>query len=535
MRRYAAWLMIAALPLAGCGGRVDEDAGQMVLRVGNGGEVQDLDPHLVSGVIEHRVLTTLFEGLCDLDPVTMTPEPGVAETWDVSDDGLTYTFHLRPDAKWSNGDPVTAHDFAYAWQRMLSPALAAEYAYFLHPLKNGKAFNEGVITDFSEVGVEAVDDRTLVATLEQPTPYFLSMQIHMAWFPVHRATIEAFGAMDERGTRWTRQENHVGNGPFELAEWSPNQVLRVERNPYYWDAANVKLDGIRFYPIDDELTEERKFNAGGLHLTSTVPLHRVKVYQEEHPEVIHLDPYLAVEFYRLNTTKPPFDDVRVRRAFAMALDREELTENVLTAGQKPAHHLTPPDTAGYTARASIPTDVEAARALLAEAGYPNGEGLPPVEILYNTADAHRLVAETVQAQWKRNLGADVKLLNQDWKVYLDTMNSLDYQVARSGWTGDVVDPVNFLECFLSGSGNNRTGYSNPAYDNLVQRAYAEPGKAARYELLQQAEAILMEDVVIAPVFFATRRYLLAPEVKDCPGNLLGYVRWKRISLGPGAG
>ncbi|HPO17500.1 MAG TPA: peptide ABC transporter substrate-binding protein, partial [Candidatus Hydrogenedentes bacterium] len=238
-----------------------------MLKVNVGTEVQNLDPHLVSGVPEQRVLNALFEGLADLDPQTLQPIPAVAESWTISEDKLVYTFTLRRNARWSNGDPFTANDFVYSWKRMLSPGLAAEYAYLLYCLKNGKLFNEGKITDFAQVGVKALDDYTLQVTLEHPTPYFLAMQVHEAWFPVHQATIERFGKMDDRDTQWTRAGNFVGNGPFKLAEWWPNEVIRTVRSDSYWNKESVPLDGIEFYPIDNLQTEERSFRAGELHIT----------------------------------------------------------------------------------------------------------------------------------------------------------------------------------------------------------------------------------------------------------------------------
>ncbi|MDQ1257694.1 MAG: oligopeptide transport system substrate-binding protein, partial [Candidatus Hydrogenedentes bacterium] len=408
--------------------------------MGNGAEPQDLDPQITTGVPEHRLSTVLFEGLVTLDFASpdLPPIPAVAERWTVSDDGLVYTFTLRENARWSNGDPVTARDFVYSWQRVLSPKLASEYSYMLFCLKNAKAFNEGKIADFAKVGVKALDDRTLEASLEAPTPYFLSMQVHNSWFPVHQATIERFGKMDERSTPWTRPGNHVGNGPFLLERWSPNEVIRVVKNPHYWDAAKVRLDAIEFYPIDNQLTEERSFRAGELHLTESVPLSKIEVYQRVNPDLIHIDPYLGSYYYRFNVTKPPFDNVLVRRAFAMAIDRETLVAKVLKGGQKPASCFTPPGVAGYTCAASIPYDPGEAKKLLAQAGYPDGKGLPPIEFLYNSSENHKLIAEAIQNMWKLNLGVEVGLANQDWKVYLDSMKALNYQIARSGWIADYV-------------------------------------------------------------------------------------------------
>ena len=428
-------------------------------------EVQELDPHVVSGVTEHRVLCSLFEGLTDADAATLEPVPAAADRWEVSDDGLRYTFHSREQARWSNGDPVTARDFAYAWRRILSPALGSEYAYMLYCLKNARAFNEGKLRDYDSLGVHATDVQTLMVELENPTPYFLSMQNHFAWYPVHQSTIEKHGRMDKRGTMWTRPGNLVCNGPFVLDDWLPNEKLSVRKNPFYWDAASVRLSGIDFHPIDNLQTEDRAFRSGLLHITSTIPLHRVAVYQREQPEILHIHPYYGCYFYRMNVTRAPFDNPLVRKAFALAINREEIVTHVLKGGEQPATCFVPPGDGKYPVLDVLRFDVERARALLAEAGYPDGQGLPPVNILYNTSEAHRTIAETVQRMWKENLNADVRLLNQDWKTYLSSLNMLDYEMARSSWIGDVADAVNFLECFQTDVGNNRTGWSSADYDS----------------------------------------------------------------------
>ncbi len=527
-------LSSVVLIVVGCGPgetRVDRGTRDGILHMGNDTEPQDLDPHIVTGFPEHKILSALFEGLVSLDPETLEPVPGVAETWEESEDGLEYTFHLRDDAHWCNGDPVTAHDFAYAWERILSPRLGSEYAYMLHVIENTKPFNEGEIADFSEVGVEVVDDHTLEVTLENPTPYFLSMHIHYTFFPVHQATIEAHGAMDERGTEWTRAGNMVSNGPFRLAEWRPNAVIRVARNEHYWDNDTVSLNGIAFYPIDSLQTEERSFRSGELHWTGDVPINRIDWHRRNNPEALEIHPFFGTYYFRFNVTEPPLDDPKVRRAFAMAIDREAIVENITRADEEPAPNLTPP-AAGYEARTGIPYDVEKARELLAEAGYPNGEGLPAVELLYNTSENHRMIAEALQNMWRENINARVSLVNQDWAVYLSSMHNLDYQIARSGWIGDVLDPINFLECFVSGGGNNRTGYSSEEYDALIQAARREPDEERRLEILQDAEAVLMEDAPIAPLYFYTRKNLRHPDLRGFTPNVLGYVSYKHLYLEP---
>lgn len=520
-------LSVAALPACG---RRPAAPQEKIIAVGNRSEVQDLDPHLVSGIAEHRVLSALFEGLATLDLDTMKPVPAAAASWAISDDQLRYTFHLRPEAKWSNGDPLTAEDFVYAWRRMLHPALAAEYAYLLHCLKNGRAYNEGLLDNPEEVGVRARDAATLEVRLESPTPYFLSMQTHFAWFPVHRPTIEKFGQTTDRGSPWTRTGNHVSNGPFKLLEWRPDEVLRVTRNEHYWDAARVRLDGIAFYPISNELTEERSFRAGTLQLTYTVPMFKIPEYQRTQPELLRIHPYLQTYYYRFNCTRAPFTDPRVRRAFSLAIDRDALVRNVLKAGEAPARCFVPPDTAGYTCAYTVPFDLAEAKRLLAEAGFPEGRGLPPLDLLYNTAETDKIIAEALQQMWKEHLGADVRLFNQEYKVYLASMSQLDYAIARSTWLADVLDPVNFLECFLSTSGNNRTGFASVEYDTLIMQAYAETDRDRRHDLLQQAERMLLEEAVIAPVFFKTQTFLQSPRLRGLVPNVLGLIHWQELDL-----
>lgn len=531
MRRLAA-LTFLPLLLCACGGRDAVPSAEMEIRAGNRSEVEELDPHLVTGSAEFRALTALFEGLTSVDPATLEPIPGVAQRWEISEDGRRYTFHLRDNARFSNGEPVTAGDFVFSWKRMLSPALAAEYAYMLHVIQNARAYNEGTLTDFSQVGVKALDDRTLEVTLENPTPYFLSMQVNFMWFPLHRPTLEKFGAEETRGTKWTQPGNHVGNGPFMLEEWYPNEHLRFVRNPHYWNAAEVKPDAVKLYPVSNEQTEERSFRAGELHMTYSIPIHRIEAYRKEQPEVLNLKPYLQTYYYRFNTTRPPFDDVRVRRAFGLAIDREAIARNVLKAGEQPAYHFTPPQIAGYNAMHRVSQDAAAARLLLAEAGYPEGKGFPAVTLLYNTAEYDKTVSEALQRMWQQALGVQVQLLHQDYKTYLASMSSLDYDIARSTWAADFVDPINFLECFLSGQGNNRTGYNNPEYDALIHAAYAEADAAKREAHLQEAERMLLEDAPVTPLCITTLKFLLSPQLKGVKPNPIAYFRWQDFYLEP---
>jgi oligopeptide transport system substrate-binding protein len=503
-----------------------------IIHLGNRSELQDLDPHVVTGVAEWRTLAALFQGLADLDPVSLEPVPGVASSWTVSNDGLTYVFTLRPEARWSNGDHVTAHDFAYAWQRILSPALGSPYAYLLHCLKNARRFNAGELADFGEVGVSALDKHRLQVTLENPTPYFLKMHTHFTWFPVHRATIEAHGSMTDRNTGWTRPENFVSNGAYALKDWRPDEVMELMPNSHFWASETLKNDGLRFFPISDEQTEERAFRDGTLHMTYTVPMLKVDHYRETAPEALQIHPYLGLYFYRFNTQKAPLDDGRVRRALSLAIDREALANHVLKAGEAAAWHFVPPSTGDFESTARVAYDPVAAKALLAEAGFPDGEGFPTLELLYNASGAERVIVEAVQRMWHNNLGVDITLANQDYKVYIASMQSGDYDIARSIWIGDVADPVNFLELFIGGHGNNRTGWASASYDKAIRGGYAEADAAARNTLLRGAEEELLDALPMTPVYFFTQKYLMTPALHGVEFNSLGYFRWQDFELIP---
>jgi len=532
VKYIAALGIVSLLALTGCGNSTDRDTEKaltmiddQILMVGNGAEPEGLDPHIVTGVPEHHLLVALFEGLVGMNPEDLSPIPAVAESWDVSDDQKVYTFHIRETAKWSNGEPLTAKDFTYAWKRMLTPTLAAEYSYMLYSMKNARAYKEGTLKDFEQVGCRVIDDHTVEVTLDNPTPYFLQLHIHYSWFPVHQATIEAHGKFDERNTPWTRPENIVSNGPFNLADWRPNDVMEMRTNPHYWDRANIKLKGVNFYPVPDEQTEDRMFRAADLHVTENVLVPRVPVWLRENPSLIRTDPWIGSYFYRVNIKREPFGDPKVRLALAMAVDRDSITSKILHGGETSAGFLTPPNVNGFTATASIPYDPEAAKALLAEAGYPNGEGFPTFALLYNTAEKHKIIAVAIQEMWRNTLNIDVQIENQDWKVYLSNTSNetMNYDVARAGWIGDFVDPINFLECFTTGNGNNRTGWSNAEYDALVEESFRTADPTARYELFQKAELILTQEAPIIPIYHYTKPFLIAPEVKNFIPNILGYM------------
>lgn len=522
--------------LAACGGgETNVEAGnrQGILHFGNGAEPQELDPHVVTGVPENRIISTLLEGLVAKDPETLEPIPAVAESWEISDDSRVYIFHLREDARWSNGDPVTAEDFRWSWWRALQPALGNQYAYMLFPIENAEAYARGDLEDFDKVGVQVLDSHTLKVTLANPTPYFLQLLDHQSTYPVHRGTIEQFGAPDERGTRWTRPGNYVGNGPFTLETWRLNDIIQVRRNPHYWAADEVGLEGVDFHPIENVSTEERMFRAGQLHITGTLPIDKIAVYREENPEVLQVAPYLGTYYYRFNVRRPHLDDKRVRRALNLAVDRKAIVEQVTKGGEKPAYTFTPPDTMGYTADTSLRFDPAAARRLLTEAGYPRGEGFPEIELLYNTSEGHQKIAVALQQMWNEHLNIDIALNNQDWKVFLNSVQVGDYSLARAGWIGDYVDPNTFLNMWVTDGGNNQTGWSNARYDEIVEKlAPAAKSRQERYALLREAEGILLDELPIIPIYIYTSKSLIHPSVKGVPGNLLDHILFRNVRLEP---
>lgn len=535
MRTITAWLagLLTALTLAGCWSRespVERGNREQVLHRSLGADVAELDPHIVTGLPEFNVVSALFEGLVGEDPHDLHPVPGVAESWEVSPDLLRYTFHLRADAKWSNGEPVTAQDFLNAYKRVLSPELGADYAAMLYVVQNAEAYHKGSLREFSSVGFATPDSRTFVITLDHPTPYFLTLLSHPVWYPVHLPTVERTGSAYRRGNPWTRPENFVGNGPFTLKEWRPDRVIIVEKNAYYWDAANVRLHAIHFHPSASIDAEERAFRAGQLHITEALPVSKVDAYRRDRPEVLRIDPFLDTYFYRINVTRPVLNEAKVRRALSLAIDRKAIVENITRGGQMPAYSFTPPGTAGYEPPHGAASDPAAARALLAEAGYPEGRGLPTLEILINSSGNHRVIAEAVQEMWRRELGVSTSIINMEQKTLLAARRSLDFQILRSDWAGDYLDPATFLNVFSGNSGNNHTGWSNQEYDALLYQAARTPNQAERYELFSRAETILLRDAPIIPLYYYTTVRLVHPAVHGWYPTLLDRHPYKYVWL-----
>ena len=524
--------LAAALLLTACGRRetaVTAGIRDQVLLIGNGAEPEDLDPHIVTGVPEYRLVSALFEGLTAYDPTDLTPVPGVAARWDISPDHLTYTFHLRTDARWSNGDPVTAHDFSYAWRRVLSPALGNRYTYLYDGVRGAADFYAGRVP-WEEVGIRALDDHTFEVELLAPIPYLPGLLTHNTFYPVHRATIEAHGRMDQRGTPWTRPGNLVGNGAFLLHEWRHNAAIEVRPNPHYWEADTVRLAAVRFFPMESADTEDRAYRAGQLHVTGTIPSHLVPRLRDSGAPELRLAPLLGVYYYELNHRRPPLDDARVRRALSLALDRTALVTAVTQGGEQPAQSFIHPGLLGGDAGPTFTEDLADARRLLADAGFPDGAGFPRLEIVFNTLESHRAIAETIQQMWRRNLGIDLLLTNQEWQVYLGNRRAHQFDLARAGWVASYQDGTVFSNLLMTDSGNNHTGWSNPAYDRLATAVRHEPDPAERLRLFHAASALLNADMPVIPLYFYTSKRLVHPAVRGWHDTLLDIHPLKNVYL-----
>ena len=511
---------------------VDSGLENQIYHHGNGSEPQGLDPHIVTGVPEHHILISLCEGLTIPNP---NPNDingymaGTAESWSISDDGTEYIFNINKNAKWSNGEPVTADDFVWSWKRILTASLGSQYPDMLYYLEGAYEYHNGLIDDFDQVGVKSIDQHTLQVNLKNPTPFFLGLLSHYSTWPVHKDTVLKFGDIDDRNGEWTRPGNFVCNGPFQLKTWELNNKIVVEKNPHYYDASMVRLNEIHYYPVSNVMTEDRMFRAGQLHLTSTLPSQKCPIYIEENPN-LRIDPYMGTYFYRINTENEVLKDIKVRKALAYSIDRQLLVDKVTKCGQIPAYSFTPPGTNGYQPTTEIPFDPVLAKSLLEEAGFSNENPFPKLEILFNTNEDHRKLALAVQQMWQINLGIEVELVNQDWKVYLNREMIGDFQISRAGWIGDYEDPNTFLDLMRPNRGNNKTGWENMEYDALVKKANTINNQAERYELLYKAEEILIENMPVIPLYTYVRAYQLSSDVKGFNPHILDHHHPKFIYL-----
>jgi oligopeptide transport system substrate-binding protein len=596
----------------------------------NGNEVQTIDPAKATGQPENRVINALFEGLLRTlppaewqqeygpdDNVPLKPQPAMADMPEVSDDGRVYTFHIRKGREWSDGTPVTSHDFAWSWMRALHPETASQYAYQLYYIQGAEAYNtatinpgdavevelanrpnplqlfprgairrgilreirkppapqtppdasetaksradaawrkawvylvdieeEGhtaqfafatgpeaaekaglysgkieacmhVLPDFEKtVGVETPDDHTLVVTLNRSTPYFTELVAFYTYYPVNRRCIETHGVPD-----WSKPGNIVTNGPFLMEFRRIRDRIRLRKNPRYWAADSVKLNTVDVMAVKSETTSFNMYMNGQIDWATTMPISIMNDIEAEMPQQFRSAPMLTVYFYRVNVTRPGLNDKRVRRALNLAIDKQNICQVVTKAGEVPATTYVPPGLADYHSPKGMEYNIEEARRLLAEAGYPNGRGLPTVEILYNDLDAHRTIAERIQQLWRENLGIDAQLRGLEWGVYLDSQQKLDYDVCRAAWIADYPDPNTFLDMFTSENQQNQTGWKNARYDELINRAAAEPDVAARMKLLQEAETILLDELPILPIYFYVSKNLVKPNVRGFFNNV----------------
>jgi oligopeptide transport system substrate-binding protein len=533
-RLWHNWLGVILVLFAG--GCVKHDApvvaatASATLLLGNGAEPADFDPPVATAYTDMNILNALFEGLTFIDERTSQPVPAAAERWETSADGLTWTFHLRGAAAWSNGEPVVADDFVQSFRRVVSPKMAFENASYLFALKNAEALNSGRLSDLAALGCAAPDAHTLVLTLERPTPTLPLLTALTPWFPINPRVLERFDAMRSRGTPWTRAGNLVGNGAFLLKEWTPNSRVVVVKNPHYWDAAHTELNELQFFPIENPDAEERAFRAGQLHLTFTLPVTRIAGWREQNPAELRVDPFLQTVFVMFNAKRKPFDDPRVRRAFALAIDRATIAKAALGGVYPPAYAATPPNTGGFTAEARAGYDVAQARALLREAGHADGRGLTGLSLDVRNAEPQPVVAEALQAMWRDALGIEVAILPHEQKTWLQNQRTLNYTLSTYSWVGDFPDPSTFLGLFTSENGNNWTGWSDPAYDRIIATAAVTSAAEERNRLFQQAESLLLAQSPLTPVYHGVQTYLIRPEVHDWQPALLGFHRYQRVRL-----
>lgn len=546
MKKHKSLLLLMTLilaigsVLAGCGSdnkNDDQSANgdngkpkEQIFRMNLASEPPTLDPGQSQDNTSNTVISAVFEGLVTKGDDGES-KPGVAEKWDISEDGLKYVFTLRKDAKWNNGDAVTAKDFEYAWKRVLDPSFtpAPPYAYQLYYIKNAEAYNLGEIKDANEVGVKATDDYTLEVTLENPTPYFLSLMSFQTYFPIHSSAKD--------NDKWsTKPETLIGNGPFKLSKMTKGQKIELVKNDQYWDEKSIKLEKVEMSIVNSSATELASYRNDELDYagqpTGNIPTDQLNAVKKELPEELNIKGISSTYFYVFNTTQKPFDNLNIRKAFSMAVDRKAIAEKITMAGELPAFGFVPPGIKGEKEeyRTEVPDtyfqeNLDEAKKLLEqgmkEEGYTT---LPEVTLIHNSDDRHKKIALAVSDMWKKNLGVSVKVQNQEWGVFLKNRTNLDYQIARSGWSADYNDPMTYIDMWTSKGGNNDSGFKNAEYDKLVKEAYSSSDNAKRMEMMAQAEKILVQDnQVVMPLFYYSNVSLIKPWVKglslDYKGDL----------------
>jgi len=514
--------------ITGCGGN-NKSAPATTLRYVVGAEPETLDPRKSTGVPEGRIQANLFEGLTTYDAAGKLA-PGTAEKWTMSPDSKVYTFTIRANAKWSNGAPVTAQDFEYTWKKTLDPTFASPYAQQLYFIAGAEAYNNGK-GSADQVGIKALNDNTLEVTLADPCPFFPAVVVHSAYYPVNKK-------VDESNPKWAADPaTFVGNGPFNLKSWTHQSKIETIKNPNYWDTASVKLTQVDYLLTDDNSTALSMFDGGQADLViDGLPPADIKRLLKEGK--MQAKPAIGNGYYSINITKAPFDNLKVRQAFSMAIDREAIVKN-LDNGYIAAYAFVPNGIADADANSDfrnvggnlIKFDPTAAKKLLADAGYPDGKGLPPISLIYNTNDIHKAIAEMIQEMWKKNLGVDVTLENQEWKVFLNNRREGNFQIARDGWVGDYADPLTFLGLFQSANGNNDSQYKNLECDKALALSYTLQDPKARMQAFHDLEQkVVAEDASVAPLYFQPYYYLAKPNVKDVNLVPMGMTYFKYAYL-----
>lgn len=504
-------------------------ADKQILHRGNGSEPQSLDPHKSEGVPSSNIQRDLYEGL-----ITESPSgellPGVAKSWTVSPDGLRYIFELRAEAKWSNGDPVTAMDFVYSWRRIVNPKTGSYYAQTLAPILNVEAIIQGK-KPVTALGVRAIKDHQLEVVLKGPTPYFPGLLTHSSTYPVHQQSVERYG------DKFARAGNLIGNGPFVLTEWAVQSHILLTRNPLYWDNANTRLEQVYFYPIDNQASELKRYRAGELHIAESLPLSQIPWLRKNLAEDLRISPYLGIYYFGYNLVRAPFkDNKKLRQALSMVIDREILTEKILKTGETPAYSWVPPNVANYEKQEyewkawTMQKRIAKAKALFKQAGY--GKDTPlTVEIRYNTSENHKKVAIVVASMWKKNLGVKTKLYNEEWKVFLANRKAKKVtEIFRAGWIADYNDAFSFAELMHSQHGVNDSGYNNKSYDDLLAKSALEAEPEKRRQLLQQAERILLEDYPVIPIYYYMSKHLVKPYVGGYEDNVMDHHHSKHLYI-----
>jgi oligopeptide transport system substrate-binding protein len=522
-------LLFICLAIASCGGSAEPGSSASVLHRGLDSEPESLDPHKVRSTQAADVLRDIGEGLLGYSE-TGELLPAAATSWEVSEDGLTYTFQLRPEARWSNGDTVTAEHFVFSLRRLVDPATAAFYAQALEAIVNSQEVVAGELPA-SDLGVEAIDPLTLKVSLQQPTPYLLGLLTYPNTFPVHP------GSVAEHGDAFSRAGNLLSNGAYVLASWEPGSVLELVRNEHYWNNAETALDAVHHHVLTQEVTEYNRYRAGELHVTGNVPPEKMKQVREEIPDELFISTYLGVYYYGFNLTKPPFkNNPQLREALSMAIDRGVLVEKITGRGEVPAYSWVPPGVDNYDPRrfhyAELTQDERnvRARSLYREAGYSKENPLQ-VELRYNTSDTQQRMALAVQSMWRDVLGVETTLINEEFQVLLANMREREVtQVFRSSWTGDYNDAHTFLSIMQSGNPSNMPGYENELYDSLMQKAANQIDLDKRRAYLEEAERVLLADHAVIPIYFFVSKHLVSPEVVGWGDNVLNYHYSQHLSL-----